>query len=408
MATWSISPNSGATINSSGVFSASTNPMETSRSWTVTYTDNDNHTASTVITQEGCMACPTGVTVVPYQGYTIGTASGYDYKVTFDDNVLNQFGLCRFYVDAAYYDGEQGSVEDCAYAGINVTINDADECVYAKGGDDWIEEDDYSVSVDCYQYGAKNYDYWQGKRLSLDITNQETNVTKKVLVEMHNTPSRLGVEFIFSGEGWTTLMNSAANGYNAGVREYTHEQHGGVEYGVGLSSFPAYQLKIQGHLDCTSFSGNIASTFTADTSNGVIGLDTRYIRPMRSEERIDIRYPSNTDINNSEWQNMYIEYLPSLSATDSTAYININCPEKFEVYYGNYANPTIITTNTPTHPTTNIPNWSLPPRASIASWGQYGPAVGKGYIFAIMAEIPENPATEKLKVIYYLHTPDND
>ena len=47
MATWSINPDDGtATINNSGVLSATTNPTESPRSWTITYTDDNDNTAS--------------------------------------------------------------------------------------------------------------------------------------------------------------------------------------------------------------------------------------------------------------------------------------------------------------------------------------------------------------------------
>jgi hypothetical protein len=60
-------------------------------------------------------------------------------------------------------------------------------------------------------------------------------------------------------------------------------------------------------------------------------------------------------------------------------------------------------------PTTNIPipGWITPSNAYSAFWGEYGPSQGQGNIFAIMIKMPENPLTEKVKVLYYLQTEDD-
>ena len=61
------------------------------------------------------------------------------------------------------------------------------------------------------------------------------------------------------------------------------------------------------------------------------------------------------------------------------------------------------------NPTTNIPipRWITPSKARTLFWGEYGPSLGQGNIFAVMVQIPENPLTENVKVIYYLQTEDD-
>ena len=413
MATWSISPDDGeATVDSSGVFSATTNPTESPRSWTVTYTDDNNNTASTVITQDGCRTCPTGVTPVSYSTYSIETLSSgeYDYKIIFDTSAMDANGVCTFFVDAAYYDGQQGRVEDCscvyegsAGEGLDATINYADECTNAEVSGDYLEDDEYSVGIDCYQYGA-NANYGDNTRsLSLDVTNLNTNVSKKILVEMHNPIDEVGVEFIFSGDGWNTLINSVKDGNQTSLTENSHGY--GSDVGLVLETFPSYQLRTSNHDSCTSFYGHLPYNFRG------IELDTSATGPMTYDKRIYIHYPENTSIENTDWQNLYIRYIPSLTAStdtniDSMHGMNFNGGGRYTLQY----NGKQITLNQQGYnPTTNIPipRWITPSKARTLFWGEYGPSLGQGNIFAVMVQIPENPLTENVKVIYYLQTEDD-
>ena len=417
MATWSISPDDGeAIVDSSGVFSATTNPTESPRSWTVTYTDDNDNTASTVITQDGCRTCPTGLTAVPYSTYTIGTPDvGYDYKIVFNSDAMDTYGRCTFYVDAAYYYGEECSCvyDDYEGQGLDITVNYADECTNADvSGDLYLEDDEYSVGIDCYQYGA-NANYGDNTRnLSLDVTNLNTNVSKKILVEMHNPINEVGVEFIFSGDGWNTLINSAKNGNNASLTEYSHGY--GSDVGLVLEAFPSYQLTTSNHDSCTSFYGHIPYRFGTSgigTSDGTIVVDTSATGPMTYDKRIYIHYPENTSIENADWQNLYIKYIPSLTASTDTR-IDYTHGMSFNgggTYTLEYNGKQITLNQQGYNPTTNIPipGWITPSKARTVFWGEYGPSLGQGNIFAVMVQMPENPLTENVKVIYYLQTEDD-
>ena len=416
MATWNINPyNDGATLDNNGVFSASPNTSDAVRHWDITYTDNEGNTATTRISQDACSeTCGSGITVIQdelvHHAYSIETdVSGFDYKVTFSADTRNNYGIQKFFVEVpALIDGEC-IYDDPPLIELEEDYNNCRGCIYADVGSDSISDIDTSISIEIEQWGPGTpYCSESGNTrqavLNITNTNPSNSGTSKILVETHNTTKTVDVEITFSGNGWSSIKSITERNYGFGTN------------GVIFQSSPKYQARAyvpaisdENKNYCLGFYGFIPYQVTA--LNGPLRFVLDQNREGDLHKRLNIEWPTDTSIANLEWQDLKLTYLanPDTAITVDNMVDGWIAPcAGLEIGHdipssGRYMYAKDYSQQGGTSPATNIPNWSFPGENNKFwnAWGQEYP-VGQGWVYAIFAEMPKDPSTDKLKIMYYL------